>query len=198
MQKGNNNCTDNNAIQELSELLISIVDLQDPSAEKHATGVATLVTKLAEHIRIDRNVLMILKYSGMLHEIGKVAISESVISKPTRLTRAEYLMVQQHTTLGYKLLVPLQIPPMLTEAILSHHENYDGSSYPVGLKGEVIPLIGCLIRIVDYYDTLTSYRSYRPKTIYNPKEALDVLRQNRYCFDLSLLDAFVDLVETEL
>jgi HD-GYP domain-containing protein (c-di-GMP phosphodiesterase class II) len=107
-------------------------------------------------------------------------------------------MVQQHTTLGYKLLVPLQIPQMLTEAILSHHENYDGSGYPEGLKGEVIPLIGRLIRIVDYYDALTSYRSYRPKTIYSPTEALDVLRQNRHCFDLSLLDAFVDLVETEL
>jgi hypothetical protein len=96
MQKGNNNWTDNNAIQELSGLLISIVDLQAPSAEKHATGVATLVTKLGE--------------------------------------------------------------PAL----------------------------------------MTSYRSYRPKTIYSPTEALDVLRQNRHCFDLSLLDAFVDLVETEL
>jgi len=73
-----------------------------------------------------------------------------------------------------------------------------GSGYPEGLTGEAIPLVGRLIRIVDYYDALTSYRSYRPKTIYSPSEALEVLRENRHCFDPSLLEAFVDLIDTRL
>lgn len=196
MQKGKNHWTDDNALQELTHLLVRIADLQDPSAEKHATSVATLITKLGEQSNMDRDELITLEYAGMLHDIGKVAISESVVSKPTRLTRAEYLMIQQHTILGYKLLVPLQIPSMLTEAILSHHENYNGSGYPEGLKGEAIPLVGRLIRIVDYYDALTSYRSYRPKTIYSPTEALEILQENRHCFDLSLLEVFFHLIET--
>ena len=197
MQGGNNHWTNDSALPELTQLLVSIAELQDPSAEKHATGVADLVTRLGEQINMDHDELMTLKYAGMLHDVGKVAISESVISKPTRLTRAEYLMVQQHTSLGYKLLVPLQIPSVITEAILSHHENYDGKGYPEGLKGESIPLSARIVRIVDYYDALTSYRSYRPKAIYRPADALQILQENRHCFDLSLLEVFVHLIETQ-
>jgi HD-GYP domain-containing protein (c-di-GMP phosphodiesterase class II) len=136
----------------------------------------------------------VLGHAAKLHDIGKVAISDSVISKPSRLTRAEYLMVQQHTILGYQLLQPMKIDPVITGAILSHHENYDGSGYPEGLKGEAIPLAARLIRIADFYDALTSRRSYRNGPALSTAEALDVLQENRRCFDPSLFSAFVEMI----
>lgn len=148
---------------ELTQLLIRIVDLHDPSAEKHSKGVAELSAELAERINMGVEERKILQHAAILHDIGKVAINESVINKPSLLTRAEYSMVQQHTILGYKLLQPLKIDAVITATILSHHENYDGSGYPEGLKGEAIPLSARLIRITDFYDALTSHRSYRKK-----------------------------------
>lgn len=103
-------------------------------------------------------------------------------------------MVQQHTILGYQLLQPMKINPMITTAVLSHHENYDGSGYPEGLKGEAIPLAARLIRIADFYDALTSHRSYRNNAAYNSAEALDVLQENRHCFDPSLFGTFVEMI----
>jgi HD-GYP domain-containing protein (c-di-GMP phosphodiesterase class II) len=179
---------------ELTHLLVRIADLRDPNAERHADGVAELCTDLAARINMDVEKRKVLGHAARLHDVGKVAISDSVISKPSRLTRAEYLMVQQHTILGYQLLQPMKIDAVITGAILSHHENFDGSGYPEGLKGDAIPLAARLIRIADFYDALTSRRSYRNSPAYSSVEALDVLQENRHCFDPSLFSAFVEMV----
>jgi len=183
---------------ELTRLLVSIIDLRDPNAERHSEGVAELGAALSARINMDVEKRQILQHAAKLHDIGKVAISDSVINKPSRLTRAEYLMIQQHTILGYQLLQPMNIHAMIKTAILSHHENFDGSGYPEGLKGEAIPLEARLIRIVDFYDALTSHRSYRSKPAYGSTEALDVLQENRHCFDPFLFDTFVEMVTEKL
>ncbi|MBI5353568.1 MAG: HD domain-containing protein [Chloroflexi bacterium] len=183
---------------ELTHLLIRIAELRDPNAEKHSEGVAELSTALAERINMDVEGRIALQHAAKLHDVGKVAISDAVISKPSRLTRAEYLMVQQHTILGYQLLQPMKIDTVITSAILSHHENFDGSGYPHGLKGEAIPLEARLIRIADFYDALISHRSYRNNAAYSPAEALDVLEENRHCFDPVLFDTFVEMITEKL
>jgi putative nucleotidyltransferase with HDIG domain len=179
---------------ELTKLLVSISDLRDPNAGKHSEGVSELSVELAERINMDVKERKVLQHAAKLHDVGKVAINDSVISKPSRLTRAEYLMIQQHTILGYQLLRPLKINTMITTAVLSHHENYDGSGYPEGLKGEAIPLAARLIRIADFYDALTSHRSYRNNAAYSSAEALDVLQENRHCFDPSLFGTFIEMI----
>jgi putative nucleotidyltransferase with HDIG domain len=179
---------------ELTHLLIRIADLRDPNAERHSEGVAELSAELAGRINMDVEERKILQHAAKLHDVGKVAINDSVISKPSRLTRAEYLMVQQHTILGYQLLKPMNINAVITDAILSHHENYDGSGYPEGLKGEAIPLAARLIRLADFYDALTSHRSYRNNSAYSSAEALDVLQNNRHCFDPSLFSTFIEMI----
>ena len=179
---------------ELTHLLVRIIDLRDPSAERHSEGVAELGAALSARINMDVEQREVLHHAAKLHDIGKVAISDSVINKPSRLTRAEYLMIQQHTVLGYQLLQPMKVDKMITGAILSHHENYDGSGYPEGLKGDAIPLEARLIRIVDFYDALTSHRSYRNQAMYGLAQALDVLKENRHCFDPLLFGAFVEMI----
>ena len=179
---------------ELTHLLVRIAELRDPNAEKHSEGVAELSAELAGRINMNVEERKVLQHAAKLHDVGKVAISDSVISKPSRLTRAEYLMVQQHTVLGYQLLKPMKINAVITASILSHHENYDGSGYPEGLKGEAIPLAARLIRIADFYDALTSHRSYRNNSAYSSVEALDVLQENRHCFDPSLFSTFIEMI----
>jgi putative nucleotidyltransferase with HDIG domain len=179
---------------ELTRLLLRIADLRDPNAERHSEGVAELSAELAERINMDAEERKVLQHAAKLHDVGKVAISDAVIGKPSRLTRAEYLMVQQHTILGYQLLQPMKINAMIPAVILSHHENYDGSGYPQGLKGEAIPLAARLIRIADFYDALTSHRSYRDNPAHSAVEALDVLHENRHCFDPSLFRTFVEII----
>jgi putative nucleotidyltransferase with HDIG domain len=183
---------------ELTHLLIRITDLKDPTAERHSEGVAALSAELASRIDMNVDERQVLQHAAKLHDVGKIAISDSVINRPSRLTRAEYLMVQQHTVLGYQLLKPMQINPIITAAILSHHENYDGSGYPEGLKGDAIPHAARIIRIADFFDALTSHRSYRDNVVYSSVNALDVLQENRHCFDPSLFSNFIEMIEEKL
>ena len=119
MQYQNNRWAGETALNELTQLLVRIVDLRDPSAEKHSEGVGELSAELAGRINMDVEERKVLQHAAILHDVGKVAITDSVIHKPARLTRAEYLMVQQHTVLGYNLLQPLKIDTVITATILS-------------------------------------------------------------------------------
>jgi len=97
---------------------------------------------------------------------------------------AEYIMIQQHTALGHKRLEPLQLPRLIMDVILSHHENYDGSGYPNGLAGESIPLAARIIRITDTYDALISNRGYR--SALSRRRALDIMVADAKNFDPGL------------
>ena len=194
MQENKVHETDGVSLNGFAQLLLRIVDLRDPYAKYHSDQVSELSAELAQRINMSVAELKVLQYAAALHDVGKLAINESVVNKPSLLTRAEFLMIQQHTVLGYNLIKPLNIDSMITAVILSHHENFDGSGYPEGLKGEMIPLTARLIRITDFYDALTSRRSYRARAKYEPKEALDILQENRHCFDPFLFDAFVDMM----
>ena len=185
---------DGAGLDDFAQLLLHIVDLRDPYAKYHSDHVSELSAELAQRINMSVAELKVLQYAAALHDVGKLAINESVVNKPSLLTRAEFLMIQQHTVLGYNLIKPLNFDSMISAVILSHHENFDGSGYPEGLKGEMIPLTARLTRITDFYDALTSHRAYRARAVYEPKEALDILQDNRHCFDPFLFDAFVDMM----
>jgi putative nucleotidyltransferase with HDIG domain len=180
---------------DLTSLLLSALELRDPSAENHSNGVAALSDALAAKIGMEPGTIETLRYAAALHDIGKLAMSETVISKPSRLTRAEFLMMQQHTVLGHNLVQPLRFDPIIPDVILRHHENFDGSGYPEGLKGAAIPLAARLIRLADFYDALTEGRRYRDRTVYSHGEALELMQRNRNCFDPDLLAAFVEMMD---
>jgi putative two-component system response regulator len=194
MQEYNEGRTDGVSFNDLAQLLFSIVDLRDPYAKHHSDHVSEYSAELARRINLSDEEIRVLQFAAALHDVGKLAISEAVVNKPSLLTRAEYLMIKQHTVLGYNLIKPLNLDSTITEVILSHHENFDGSGYPEGLQGEMIPLAARIIRITDFYDALTSHRSYRARPVYGAQDALQVLEDNRHCFDPVLFDTFVDIM----
>ncbi len=175
-------------------LLTDLVELKDPYTKGHSQRVTNMSILLAEQgdVQFPSDKLTVLKYAALLHDIGKVAISDFVLTKPTLLTEAEKLMIQQHTVLDHRLVAPLDLDPMIASVALSHHENYDGSGYPSGLKGEAIPLAARIVKLADVYDALTSSRPYR--SAYSPKQAVVIIKKQQQELDPYLLDRFLNIV----
>jgi putative nucleotidyltransferase with HDIG domain len=165
-----------------------LATMRDPYSASHGDHVAVLASALAREIGLAPNQLELLEQVATIHDIGKFSISEYVVNKPGKLTEAEYIMIQQHTVLGQKMLKPLDLDPIIGQTILCHHENYDGSGYPNKITGESIPLEARIIRVADTYDALTSKRSYRDA--YTPKKALQVMEREANHFDPFLLETF--------
>jgi len=169
-----------------------VVSLKSPYTMNHSNNVRNLSLQLAQRVEYPMESLKALEYAAALHDIGKIAVSEYVINKPTLLTELEDLMMQQHTVLGKKLIQPLHLDPLIGDVVLFHHENFDGSGYPNGLKGEQIPLAARIVRIADTYDAMTSARPYR--AAYSHKQALELLKDNCQCFDPLVLDEFLKML----
>ena len=115
--------------------LENLIGIRDSQANAHGQQVNALASALAHKIDFRSSDLPHLQYAATIHDVGKVTMNEFVINKPGRLTEAEYIMIQQHTVLGHKLLEPLGLPKLVMDVILYHHENYDGSGYPNGVAG---------------------------------------------------------------
>lgn len=173
---------------DLIPFLTRLIGLRDPHASGHSHHVRDLAYLLGQQVDLPSKKLDMLGFAARIHDIGKIAINEFIINKPGRFTEAEYIMVQQHAMLGSRLIESLGLDPTIPEIILYHHENYDGSGYPEGLKGEEIPLEARIVRITDTYDALTSDRGYRPA--YTLGEAIRIMEKDRHCFDPQLLEVF--------
>ena len=172
--------------------LSKVVSLKSPYTMDHSNHVKNLTLKLAVRIGFQADKLKSLGHAAMLHDIGKIVISESVTDKTTRLTEHEYLIMKQHTVLGYKIIQPLNLDPLIGNVVLYHHESYDGSGYLVGLRGDKISLAARIVKIADTYDALTSDRPYR--AAYSSEQAIELLREEHQHFDPFLLDQFLGLL----
>ena len=100
-------------------------------------------------------------YAALMHDVGKVGIPERIIEKPTHLTTEEYETIKQHTIIGASITKPITALPMIEQGAHWHHEHFDGSGYPDGIKGENIPLVSRIIGVADAYDAMTTDRPYR-------------------------------------
>ena len=123
-----------------------------------------------------------------MHDIGKLHISDYIINKPSQLTTSEFLLIRQHAEIGCRLLNPLNLDPRITDIVLYHHENYDGSGYPKGLSGDEIPLLARAVRILDSYDALIESRPYHKGVATD--EALLIMRRDSQQYDPHLLKLF--------
>jgi putative nucleotidyltransferase with HDIG domain len=178
-------------VADIFAFLEKLTSLRDSHANSHGRNVQALTSALAHKVDFPAADLHHLKHAATIHDIGKITVNEFVINKAGRLTEAEFIMVQQHTALGSKLLEPLKLPRLVMDVILYHHENYDGTGYPRGLAGESIPLAARLVRITDTYDALTSNRGYRGALSH--KKALDVMLKEASHFDPHLLQIFIKM-----
>jgi diguanylate cyclase (GGDEF)-like protein len=157
-----------------AENLVRVVDVKDAYTGAHSERVALYVEGIGRQLGLEGELVEQLKLAGRLHDLGKIAISDSVLQKPERLTREEQEHVAAHPELGASLLDGMDIRPV-DVWIRHHHEHWNGSGYPHGLVGEEIPLGSRVILVADAYDAITTDRIYRPAS--TPREALLELRR---------------------
>jgi len=141
--------------------LVLAMEVKDSYTRGHSERVTELAIRVAESMDFTDGRKRILYWAGLLHDIGKIGISESILNKPGQLDEFEFAEIKRHPVEGAKMLEQIQGLKEIVPIIKHHHENFDGTGYPEGLKGEEIPLESRILAVCDVYDAMTTIRSYR-------------------------------------
>lgn len=165
--------------------------------EEHSERLAALSRKVGEALHLSQIELDNLELLATLHDIGKVGIDDRILGKPEKLNDEEWIEMKKHPEIGYRIAVASPELVLISEYILSHHEHWDGSGYPKGLKGEDIPLLSRIIGITDAYDAMTENRVYQRAT--DKESALREIEKNAGSqFDPEIVALFIKIMkETE-
>jgi len=188
----------NTVATESANGLVHINDLKsyDEYTYHHSLSVCVLSITIGQALGFNRSELKRLSRCAIMHDIGKIRVPYGLITKPGRLTPAEFEIVKRHPELGVRYLRSEHIGnEELWRGILHHHEKFDGTGYPLGLKGKEIPLYSRIIAVADVYDAITSYRSYR-KPISPPVLAVEMIMGDAgSAFDYDIVSVFVRKLE---
>lgn len=141
--------------------LATAIDAKDRYTNGHSTRVAEYSKMIAARAGLSRAEQDEIYMIGLLHDVGKIGVPDSVINKPSSLTKEEYEKIKEHPVIGSSILATIKDRPLLSKGARWHHERYDGNGYPDGLAGEEIPMEARIIAVADAYDAMTSKRSYR-------------------------------------
>jgi len=150
-----------NLLLNMVRTLVSAIDSRDPYTCGHSERVARYGRRLAAAVGFDDEACERLYLTGLLHDIGKIGVSDAVLNKQGGLTPEEFAEIQQHPHLGWAILRELEQLEYVLPGVLHHHERYDGKGYPDGLAADATPLDGRLLAVVDAFDAMTSDRPYR-------------------------------------
>jgi diguanylate cyclase (GGDEF)-like protein len=168
--------------------LAKAVDARDVYTGSHSERVGELSARIARRLGIDEPQVELTRLAGSLHDLGKLAIPEEILRKPSALNESERLVLQRHPQIGYRMLESLGVEP-IADWVLHHHERWDGDGYPDRLRGEQIPLGARIIFVADAFDAMTSERVYR-----KPLSERDAVSELERCagtqFDPAVVDAF--------
>jgi putative nucleotidyltransferase with HDIG domain len=176
--------------------LAAVVDARDPHTLGHSERVSKYATKIAERLGLSSDEVRVIREAGLLHDIGKIGIRDSVLLKPTTLTQEEMEEVRRHPSLSATILQPLKSLDHLMPAIYHHHERYDGDGYVKNLAGKDIPLEVRILAIADAFDATLSHRPY--KRALSLREAVQELERNAGTqFDPELVRVFLERLEEE-
>lgn len=173
--------------------LISIINAKDRYTYGHVERVVVYCKLMAEQLHLSEKERKILIYGAYMHDIGKINIPEEVINKRMPLTKEEWEMLKQHPQNGVDIIKPVESLKDTMPLILHHHERYDGSGYPDGLRGKNIPYLARVLTVVDSFDAMTSNRPYNTKKSYD--EAIEELRKcSGTQFDSILAEEFIKVI----
>jgi putative two-component system response regulator len=155
--------------------LARTIEGKDPCTEGHCERLQDYSARLGKQIGLPEDQVTALRRAGIVHDIGKVAVPDAILLKPSRLTPEEFRVVQEHPIVGERICAPLKSFRLLLPIIRHHHEKLDGSGYPDRLNGEEIPVTARVMQIVDVYDALTTQRPYKPAI--PSAEALQIMEE---------------------
>jgi putative nucleotidyltransferase with HDIG domain len=173
--------------------LMSALDARDRETEGHSSRVSNLTAKLGEALNFSHEQLKVLERGSLLHDIGKIGISDTILHKPGPLSEEEWVMMRRHPGIGAKIVEGIPFLEDTIPLILHHQERWDGTGYPSGLRGEEIPILARMFSIVDAFDALTSKRPYRQQV--SIEEAVEYIKEQAgISFDPEIVKIFERLV----
>ena len=178
--------------EETVRRLALAAELRDDDTGQHVHRMSKYVSLLAERVGVPSERAELIRLASQMHDVGKIGIPDSVLLKPGSLDKDERAVIETHSQIGFDILRDSHSELLRTGALiaLTHHERFDGTGYPRGLKGNEIPIEGRLASIADVYDALTSDRVYRKA--FPVEKAIEIMREGRGTqFDAELLDAFL-------
>jgi cyclic di-GMP phosphodiesterase len=170
------------------------IEARDPYTHGHCERLAEMSARMGEHLGVPEEQIKALRRAGVVHDIGKVAVPDSILLKPGPLTADETKVMQKHPVVGERICAPLKTFRLVLPIIRHHHEKHDGSGYPDGLSGDEIPLTARILQLSDVYDALTTDRPY--KVAFTPEVALDLMGEEaeRGWWDRGLFEAFREMI----
>jgi putative two-component system response regulator len=170
------------------------VDIRDKETEGHSQRVTALAIEVAQAAGVAEEQLRYMRWGSLLHDIGKLGIPDAILFKPGLLTPEERAVINRHPDMAFQMLSPIEYLQPALDIPYCHHEHWDGSGYPRGLKAEEIPLVARIFTIVDVWDALTSNRPYR--SAWSREKACEYIRENAgIIFDPRLVGLFFQMIE---
>ncbi len=176
---------------------INLLDLRDKDTEGHTVRVLDIMVKVAEVFGFHADDIAHLRRGVILHDIGKIAVPDQILNKPGPLTEEEWMVMRRHPRLAYEMLMPIDYLRPSLDIPYYHHEKWDGSGYPQGLKAKAIPLSARIFAVIDTFDALISYRAYRAPM--SPANAIDYIQsQSGIQFDPEVVERCLPLLKEYL
>lgn len=177
--------------------LVSALDMKEHNTNLHSQRVRKYTLLLADRFRFEEAKKRTIGMGALLHDVGKIAVPDAILLKPDTLTDEEMQVMRRHPAVGYEIVNRIEFLRESAEIVLAHHERFDGSGYPRGLKGEEIPFGARLFAVADVYDALTSVRPYR--TVMSHEEAVvEIKKESGRHFDPKAVEAFLAIPRQEL
>ncbi len=172
------------------------IEGKDPYTHGHCERLAEYSASLGEQLNLTEEQLIALRRAGIVHDVGKIAIPDAILLKPGQLTPEEWVIIREHPVVGERICAPLKSFRSVLPIIRHHHERFDGTGYPDGLRGDDIPIAARVLQIVDVYDALTTDRPY--KKAFSITDAIQTMKQEvaNGWWDHRIFDEFERLVRT--
>ena len=178
---------------DIINVLLKTLEVRDPYTKKHSENVSQLSEVIAQEMKLTTDQVQNIKIAGYFHDIGKIGIPDNILNSTKLLNKGERDYIERHPVIGAEILDTVNSLKHLSPYVRSHHENFDGSGYPDGLKDEEIPIESRIIRIADFFDALSTDRVYRPA--YSYEESLSMMEKRiGIFFDPEIFEVFLKLI----
>ncbi len=175
------------------EMVLHHINLNYTQEQLHTQKVAQYCEAIAKVMGLNSEEIGDIKNAAALHDIGKIMVPPQILNKPGKLTQEEFSIIKRHPEIGYQMLKSVDEYMMLADYVLHHHERWDGTGYPEGLRGVDIPLYSRIIAVADAYEAMTALRPYQ-KTKTKEEAVAELIRCADMQFDAEIVSVFVDKI----
>ncbi len=177
--------------------LIQAIDAKDHYTHSHSENVMRYATAIAKELKLNHKEIEQIREACALHDLGKIAIQDHILTKPGKLTKEEWSLMKLHSSKGAEILSPLGFLDGVIDLIRQHHERFDGKGYPDGIKADKIPLGARIMSVADAYDAMISARPYRKRPLTKAEAALELKNNSGSQFDPKLIKVFLRIIHRD-